>query len=324
MLSFGVDLITFFHPGFWDMANEQEVITFGRENPRAFWDRMLDTLEQSGVAGIELTFDPFGPESLIAAYGSAEAAKEQLDRRGLAIASGFFADVAIEGGMGDPEVEARWLAKGDNCAKALAAWGSDLMVMGLPMRSSWDACPPMFVDLEFARKAADFCNRLGSLTMRHGVRLALHTEAHSTFCQPRDIDLLLMLTDPVYVDFCPDSAHILLSGGDPVAVAARHAERISVAHWKDAKSVMPINIPIDHGIHHAHREYFCAIGDGTVDFDAWAALMLSRTQQRWAILEIDAVPDPLTETRKSLAFAGEVLARLGAPAPAQAPAGTPA
>ena len=38
--------------------------------------------------------------------------------------------------------------------------------------------------------------------------------------------------------------------------------------------------------------------------------MAARTSQRWAILEIDAVPDPLTETRKSLEFAQGVLARL--------------
>jgi inosose dehydratase len=310
MLSFGVDLITFFHPGFWGMANEQEVITFGREQPRAFWDRMLDTLAQSGVTGIELTFSPFDPAGLIAAYGSIDAAKDELDRRNLAIASGFFADVAIEGGVGDAQTEARWFDSAEESAKALAAWGSDIMVMGLPMRTSWDAEPPVFIDMEFARKAADFCNRLGALTLRHGVRLALHTEAHSTFCQPRDIDLLLLLTDPVYVGFCPDSAHILLSGGDPVTVVARHIERVVTAHWKDAKSAMPINIPIDHGIHHAHREYFCAIGEGTVDFDGWAKLMLSKADQKWAILEIDAVPDPLTETRKSLAFAGEVLDRL--------------
>lgn len=314
MLSFGVDLITFFHPGFWGMTSEDEVVAFGNAEPRPFWDRMLDTLEQSGVTGIEMTFAPFGADGLIAAYGSHEAAKAELDRRGLAIASGFFADIAIEGGpnggWAEPETEARWLAKGEELAKALAGWGADVMVIGLPMRTSWDAQPPVFVGLDLAQKAADFANRLGAVTLRHGVRLALHTEAHSMFCQPRDIDLLLLLTDPVYVGFCPDSAHILLSGGDPAAIVARHAERVVIAHWKDATGPMPINIPIDHAIHHAHRAYFCAIGDGKVDFDAWAELMVRRTSQNWAILEIDAVPDPLTETRKSLEFARAVLERL--------------
>lgn len=317
MLSFGVDLITFFHPGFWGMANEQEVVDYGNAQPRPFWDRMLDTLEQSGVTGIELTFDPFGANGLIGAYGSHEAAKAELARRGLNIASGFFADIAIEGGVGEAETETRWLAKGAEYARALAGWGAEIMVIGLPMRKSWDAEPPVFVDLDLAKKAADFANRLGAVTLRHGVRLALHTEAHSMFCQPRDIDLLLLLTDPVYVGFCPDSAHILLSGGDPAVIAARHAERVVIAHWKDATGPMPIQIPIDGGIHHAHRAYFCAIGDGKVAFDAWAGVMASKTAQKWAILEIDAVPDPLTETRKSLAFARDVLARL-------APIGVPA
>lgn len=321
MLSFGVDLITFFHPGFWGMADEQEVVDYGNAQPRAFWDRMLDTLEQSGVTGIELTFAPFSHTGLIAAYGSHEAAGAELTRRGLAIASGFFADIAIEGGpqgsFGDEEVENRWLAKGEEYARALAGWGAKVMVIGLPMRASWDASPPTFVDLDLAQKAAYFANRLGARVLRHGVRLALHTEAHSMFCQPRDIDLMLLLTDPVYVGFCPDSAHILLSGGDPAAIVARHAERVVIAHWKDATGPMPINIPIDGGIHHAHRAYFCALGQGKVDFDDWADLMLNRTAQNWAILEIDAVPDPLTETRKSLAFARDVVKRL-------APVGVPA
>lgn len=321
MLSFGVDLITFFHPGFWGMANEADVVAYGNAQPRPFWDRMLDTLQDSGVTGIELTFAPFGADGLIAAYGSHEGAKAELDRRGLAIASGFFADIAIEGGPNggwpDRQVEARWLARGEELAKALAGWGADVMVIGLPMRTSWDASPPVFADLDLAKQAADFSNRLGALTLRHGVRLALHTEAHSMFCQPRDIDLLMLLTDPVFVGFCPDSAHILLSGGDPAVVVARHAERVVIAHWKDATGPMPINVPIDESIHHAHRAYFCAIGDGKVDFDAWVGLLSARTSQKWAILEIDAVPDPLTETRKSLEFARGVLARL---APVSVPA----
>ncbi|KQM18252.1 xylose isomerase [Novosphingobium sp. Leaf2] len=317
MMAFGVDLITFFHPGFWGLADEQEVVAYGNAQPRPFWDRMLDTLEQSGVTGIELTFDPFGASGLIAAYGSHGAAAAELDRRGLSLASGFFADIAIEGGVGDAETETRWLAKAEEYARALAGWGASVMVIGMPMRTSWDAQPPVFVDFDLARKAADFANRLGALTLRHGVRLALHTEAHSMFCQPRDIDLLLLLTDPVFVGFCPDSAHILLSGGDPAAIVARHAERIVIAHWKDATGPMPTHIPIDAHIHHAHRAYFCALGEGNVDFEAWGSVMALRTAQKWAILEIDAVPDPLSETRKSLAFARKVLAGM-------APIGIPA
>ncbi|MBT0671509.1 TIM barrel protein [Novosphingobium profundi] len=306
MLSFGVDLITFFDPGFWGVENEEQVIALGKGEPLSFWTRMLDTLQQSGMRGIELTFSPFSAADLIAAYGSSEAAGEELERRGLVIAGGFFADIAIEGGLGDPEREAKWLADGETLAKRIAQWGGTSMVIGLPMRASWDAEPPIFNDLDAARLAASLANRLGAVTLRHGVKLALHTEAHSMFCQPRDVDLLMLLTDPVYVGFCPDSAHILLSGGDPVEVARRHAERIVTAHWKDATGPMPVRIPIDKGVHHAHRPYFCALGAGSVDFGGWAQVMLARPDLEWAILEIDAVPDPLKEIRASLSFARTV------------------
>ncbi|NKJ44088.1 MULTISPECIES: sugar phosphate isomerase/epimerase family protein [unclassified Novosphingobium] len=310
MLSFGVDLITFFHPGFWDLPTEEAVVAHGKADPRAFWDRMLDTLAQSGVRGIELTFSPFGADDLIAAYGSHADAAAQLAARGLAIAGGFFADIAIEPGLGDPHVEARWLERGEALAAHLAGWGAQSMVIGLPMRTSWDAQPPVFADLALMQQAASLANRLGARTLHHGVRLALHTEAHSIFSQPRDIDLLLLLTDPVYVGFCPDSAHILLSGGDPVAIAARHAERIAAAHWKDARGTMPLRTTIDHDIHRAHRPFFTALGTGKVDLPGWAAVLATRTDLEWAILEIDAVADPLRAIRASLAYAGTLASPL--------------
>lgn len=312
MLSFGVDLITFFHPGFWDLETESEVVELGKAQPRMFWDRMLDALEGTGVTGIELTFSPFGSDDLVAAYGSEDAAGAELARRGLAIASGFFPDIAIEGGIGDPEREARWIADGETLARRLKAWGASVMVIGLPMRASWNVQPPVFIDGAYGAKAADFANRLGAATLAHGVRLTLHTEAHSTFCQPRDIDLMLLMTDPVYVGFCPDAAHILLSGGEPNAIVERHAERVAIAHWKDARGPMPINIPIDEKVHEAHRPYFCALGDGKVDFDRWAQLMLARARaiegaMEWAILEIDAVADPQREIERSLVVASKAL-----------------
>ncbi|MCX7285544.1 MAG: TIM barrel protein [Novosphingobium sp.] len=307
MFAFGVDLITFFDPGFWSVDSEDQIIALAAREPRRFWTTILDTLCESGVDGLEFTFAPFAPEGLVEAFGGFEAAQQALIQRKLSVASGFMADLALSG-LGDAANVERMLATGDAYAAALAAWGGKALVLGLPMRRSWDAQPPLFVDLDTARPIADFCNRLGAITLRHGVRLALHPEAHSMFCHARDIDLFMMLTDPVYVGFCPDSAHLLLSGGDPVAIATRHAERLITAHWKDAISAMPVQIPVDAGVHHAHRKYFCALGEGTVDLEGWAKAMAgtlggTSTSPTWAILEIDAVADPLCEIRQSLVTA---------------------
>ncbi|HZU62813.1 MAG TPA: sugar phosphate isomerase/epimerase [Novosphingobium sp.] len=302
--AYAIDLITFFHPSFWGLANEDEVVALGKAEPRPFWDRMLDAVAQSGARGIELTFSPFGWRDTLAAYGSAAGFAEALAARGLQLASGFFADVAIGGDLETAETRAAYIAEASLYAEYLGSFGVDAMVMGLPMRASWDSQPPQIASFDTAKTIADFCNLLGAATLRHGVQLALHTEAHSLFSLARDIDLILLLTDPVFVGFCPDTAHILLGGANPVEVVARHKERLIATHWKDATGPAPVRIPIDHQVHLSHRPYFCALGAGKVDWAGWQALLTDARFAGWNIVEIDAVPDPVAEVRRSLAFLG--------------------
>ncbi len=306
--TFGVDLITFFHPGFWDCADESAVIALGDSDPRAFWDRMLDALVASGIDGIELTFAPFDWRTAVRAYGNTAGFVAALSARGLHVMSGFFADVAIGGDLDDPARRAAHVESARAYAEFLHAAGCDVMVMGLPMRRSWDHVPPMFVDIELARGVAAFCHELAAATLGHGVRLALHTEAHSIFCTARDIDLLMLLTDPVYVGFCPDTAHITLVGSDPIAVVERHKDRVLAAHWKDAQGRVTLREPIDAGIHHAHRPLFRALGAGEVQWDAWIALLDTIGFDGPSILEIDAVADPAGELRRSRAYVDARLA----------------
>lgn len=302
MLKFGIDLITFFDPSFWGVASEADVVALGRAEPRSFWDRMLDTLQATGATGIELTFSPFSWEDTLAAYGSVAAFKSELDRRGLELATGFFADVAIEGDLMSTSKQAEYIRRADLYAEYLAALGAETMVMGLPMRKSWDAEPPMFVDLAMGTAVAGFCNQLGATIRRRGIKLALHTEAHSIFSQARDVDLLMLLTDPVYVGFCPDTAHLVLSGADPVDVVARHLDRVVVTHWKDAIGSMPKDIPIDGDVHLRHRPYFCELGRGRVDWQRWMRLLRDSSHSGWAIIEIDAAANPGEAVKRSLDY----------------------
>ncbi|RVU06957.1 sugar phosphate isomerase/epimerase [Novosphingobium umbonatum] len=310
--AFAIDLITFFHPSYWGVEDEAAVIALGHASPRAFWDRLLDGVAQSGAKGIELTFSPFGWRDTLAAYGSAEAFRAQLDQRGLQLATGFFADVAVQGDLLNPERQAAHLAEGEAYAAYLASFGGEVMVMGLPMRQSWNSTPAPILGLNEASAMADFCNRLGAVTLRHGVKLALHTEAHSVFSLARDIDLFMLLTDPVFVNFCPDSAHILLGGADPVDVVSRHVERVVATHWKDATGPAPIRVPIDHLIHTQHRPFFCALGQGKVDWPRWRAMLERAGFAGWNIVEIDATANPVGEVQASLAFLdAEIIPVLG-------------
>lgn len=295
---YGVDLITFYHPSFWGVSSYDEIMELRRRDPAAIWARILDALGDAGVTAIEMTFPPADTSSAIEAFGSAAAFRAELDSRGLRLASSFH--MADEWGPGAdiPAEVDRALAH----AGFLAEAGGETLVAGPPMRRSRDAQPPLVVDLAFASAVADTAHAVGDAIQRIGVRLALHTEAHSTFCTARDVDLLLTLTDPEYVHFCPDTAHLTLAGGDAVEIVSRHRERVIIAHWKDAVGRMPDG-PIDLAtIHEEHQQYMCALGTGVVDWVAWKALYDRTDGAAIRLLELDAVADPISEMRAAKAF----------------------
>lgn len=306
-LRFGVDLVTFFHPGFWNVPDHEAVISYAREAPRAFWDRILDSVQSSGVTGVELTFSPFNWQDAIKTYGSVEGFAEALSGRGLTLCSGFFAELEAAGDFTRPEVQEAIIDKAERYADFLKACGSDIMVIGAPLRQTPGAQPAMFHDLDRAKAIADFLNRLGATLLARGVRLALHTEAHSIFAAARDVDLMMLLTDPAYVHMCPDTAHIILAGSDPIQLVDRHHERMIIAHWKDAIGPMPSDTPIDEHIHDRHRPYFCGFGLGRVDWPAWIRLLRDRNFEGWAILELDAAPDPVRDIAGGLTLVRQAL-----------------
>lgn len=296
-IKFSAELVTFCHPGYWNESSFEAVADLANKQPRMFWDKIFDDVAASGVTGIELTFAPFNWESAVNAYGSIENLVAALSGRGLSVASGFFADLEHGSDILEPAVQLTLLERAERYAEVIAACGGDALVMGLPMRQTPGTEPVHFVDLALAQKLADFINRVGAVVARHKVKLALHTEAHSMFATSRDVDLFMLLTDPAYVGFCPDAAHIVLVGSDPVALLERHRERLVVAHWKDALGPMPADTPIDEQIHERHRPYFCRLGAGRVDWPAWARLHRDLHYSGWAILELDAATDPVAEIK---------------------------
>jgi sugar phosphate isomerase/epimerase len=306
-LEFAVDLITFYHPDFWKLPSRDEVKVFAREHPKAFWDRLLDSAQASGVTGIELTFSPFNWQDAVRTYGSVDDFAQQLSSRHLSIASGFFADFPDGRDLTDATIQAGVIERAALYAEFLKTCGAGALVLGLPMRKSPLAPDAFFVDLAYVSTLASFLNRLGKAVLERGIKLAIHTEAHSVFSTPRDVDLFLTLTDPTYVSFCPDTAHLVLTGADPIEVVHRHQDRVLIAHWKDAVGPMPADTPIDEQIHQRHKPYFCRLGTGRVDWFAWIRLLRDAKYSGWAVLELDAIADPVAEIIGSRKFVEQAL-----------------
>jgi inosose dehydratase len=307
---FGVDLITFFHPSFWKLDDGLTLEEKAAKDPTWVWDTMLDAVAAAGITDLELTFAPADPETAAAAYDGLAGFRSALDSRGLGVVSGYFSGLEHAADPTDARTRDEILAAADRYAEFLAAVGGRYLVTGLPMRTTRGVRPATFVDLAHATPIADLVNRIGETTLAHGILTALHTESHSVFWTPRDVDLFMLLTDPMYVGMCPDTGHIALGGADPVHLMDRHRERLAIAHWKDAVGPVPLGLPIDEDIFDRQSGYFRRAGAGVVDWFGWTRLLQQVGYSDTVLLELDAVADPVGEMQAARRYLTAVASSL--------------
>ncbi|TDT98040.1 inosose dehydratase [Streptomyces sp. 846.5] len=302
------DIVTFYHPEFWGLDSADAFRDWAFRNPAAFWERVMDALVQAGVTGIELTFAPGDIDSVLRAFGSAPAFRRDLASRGLSVVSAFVADSESPDWRHGGNLPAI-VADAEGRAAFLADVGADLLVTGLPMRTTFGTRPPFFVDAAYMTRMADIAHVVGEAVAQHGVRLAFHTESNSTLWYERDIDLFMALTDPRYVWLCPDSCHIALGGGDPVAVARRHTQRIALAHWKDAVKPIEGELTIDETVFAQQQPYMTELGTGIVEWSGWADAMALTPGAGIVLIELDEAADPVAALRAGTAVVRETRGR---------------
>ena len=303
---FATDVVTFYHPDFWGLPSADAVRAWALVHPEHFWERVMDALDEAGVTGIELTFAPGDIESALRAFGSAQGFRRELVGRGLAVVSAFVAGEDSPDWRDADNLPAI-VADAERRAAFLVDVGAELLVTGLPMRTTFGTRPPLFVDAPYMTRMADIAHAVGEAVSRQGVRLAVHTESNSTLWYERDIDLFMAFTDPRYVWLCPDSCHIALGGGDPVAVARRHAHRVALAHWKDAVRPIDVELTIDETVFAQQQPYMAELGSGIVDWKGWADVMSRTPGADTVLIELDEAADPVAALLAGRAVASSVL-----------------
>ena len=237
-------------------------------------------------------FSPGDWQSAASAYGSADRFAAALKSRGLQLVSGFFdAFDACEGPLSHSD-EAAIMTSAVNYAGFLRAAGGGTLVAGMPAFNPAASGSAKFFDLEYGKTLADFLNRLGEAVSRESVQLALHTEIGSVFCARRDIDMIMLLTDPEHVSLCVDTGQVVLAGSSPIDVVNAHFERMVIMHWKDA--VGPLGRRVS-GHDPKYASHFRRVGAGTIDWFALARRLHDVRYKGWIVLEIDRVDNPIDE-----------------------------
>ncbi|MFV0254304.1 MAG: sugar phosphate isomerase/epimerase family protein [Beutenbergiaceae bacterium] len=310
-LRFGTNIITFYAPG---LSHADYVKQFDAD-PLGHFDRMLDGARDSGVLGVELAPNPAGWERALEVYGSAAGFQRALDSRGLVLTSSYAHGRQLIGdAIADPDL----VAVADDAfarhADFLVEMGADTIVTGNLPRSRFgnDSPDETATAEDFTRPVArqvheqfaDHLNRLGAITSKRGVKIAIHTDAYSVCSRNADIATVLELTDPESIFLCPDAGHIALDDGDPVAVLADHIDRIPTMHWKDCAT--PLSGHVLRGNqkerHSVMLTHFRILGSGRIDWRRWMEILREHQWRGWATEEIDNSPDPIAELRQGLEY----------------------
>ncbi|WP_078544677.1 sugar phosphate isomerase/epimerase family protein [Litchfieldia alkalitelluris] len=168
-------------------------------------------------------------------------------------------------------------------AKFLAANNSDIIVFGPggPRNPTGTSLDELKIAAETINEAAKRCYDLG-------VKACVHPHLWTEIQDENEIDAIMELTDPNYVFFCPDTAHLTKAGMDPVKVMRRYKDRIQYLHLKDVTPDDAVDVekfPILTG--NEALPIFCELGLGTIDFQPVYAFLEEINYNGWVTVEID-------------------------------------
>jgi inosose dehydratase len=135
---------------------------------------------------------------------------------------------------------------------------------------------------------ADGLNQLGKNTADLGVKLSPHPHIWGPVERPEEINRLMELTDPRYVSLLPDTAHLNLGGGDPLALMTEHYGRVGAIHWKDTRAqYRGFTGPTPTREEHNREILYKDLGTGGVDIPGIWAMLLERGYDGWITLDLD-------------------------------------
>jgi inosose dehydratase len=250
---------------------------------------VLDQVAEAGYAGIDL-----GPVGYL---GSGTRLGELLAERGLGLAGAYlelpYADHdALEQAIGELDAllgtfdAVRPYLPGPAPRPTLADAGSRER-RSRPGRSA--AQPALGLDRDGWRRFAEGLARVVGRCHDRGYEPTFHPETGTYVEAPWEIEEVLERSD---IGLCLETGHMMLGGGDPVAMLRDWGDRVNHVHLKDAVlSVMAGIITDDAPVTEIwSREAFCALGHGDLDVTGILDGLRGISFGGWLVVEQDILP----------------------------------
>lgn len=264
-------------------------LTVGHDPNVPSGESVLSQVQSAGYAGIDL-----GPVGYL---GYKERLGESLAGHHLGLAGAYvelpYADHdTLEVAL--PQLDAvldtfdavRSYLPGPPPRPTLADSGSPIRGL-LPGRSVTD--PALGYDAGGWRRFAAGLARVVARCRDRGYEPTFHPETGTHVEAPWEIERVLEVSD---VGLCLETGHMLLGGGDPVAMLADHGDRINHVHLKDARRSVMDQIIADQApvTEIWTREAFCELGAGDLDTDAVLDGLRRIGFSGWLVVEQDILP----------------------------------
>jgi inosose dehydratase len=235
----------------------------------------IDDIAAVGFRGIQLRGEAF------AQFGSRpQELRELLERRRLTFAVLSSGNLSI-----DPARERDELATHTGHARFVRDAG------GIYLQVIDERPKGRAVVADDYRRLGRLMTELGKRTSDLGVPLVYHHHMNSTGEKPEEVAAVLDAADPEHVRLLFDVAHYQQGGGDPVAALRKYRDWIEVVHLKDVRAGGAGGAGTAGGA--GSRAYeFVELGRGRVDMPGVFAALREIGFGKWAIVELDRVPDP--------------------------------
>ena len=218
---------------------------------------------------------------------------------------------ALYGGgrFGDPARREEIIAYNTRLARFLAALGVDRLVFG----PGGPRTPGGSTDEEL-RQAARTINEAARACDELGVLACVHPHLGTEIETEPEIDTIMELTDPRYVFFCPDTAHLTGAEIDAPRMIRRYGERMRYMHIKDLRAGVieehrnqKVGLKVESGTE--PLPIFCELGRGVIDYGPIMRALQDVGYHDWITVEIDV---SLTTPKESLQLCRDYLQeRLG-------------
>ncbi|MFW5473319.1 TIM barrel protein [Knoellia sp. CPCC 206450] len=262
-------------------------------------DTVLREMREVGIVATE-----FGPDGFLPDEPVAKA--EALDAAGLKAVGQFVPAVLHDPGHDPlPEVE--------TAMEALTVAGATTVVIAAATGVEGYDARPELDDTQWDTLLQNL-DLITAAAEARGLTATLHPHVGTLVESGEETERVLAGSR---IGLCLDTGHLLIGGGDPVAIARSHPDRIGHVHLKDVRldvagRVRSGDLAYTEGV---AEGMYVPLGEGDVDVAAIVGSLEDAGYAGWYVLEQDTIltgppsqtgVDPLADVRMSLDFVRNV------------------